>query len=98
MDRRQCKNFSNNLKNNMITPEPSEHTTGRLEHPNQEIEKIDIMKVIESLKQDVKNSLKEMGEKNYKIFEEMNKSVKDTLGNPRKNNQTDNGNSSRLEN
>ena len=54
--------------------------------------------MIESLKHDVKNSLKEMDEKNNKKFEEMSKSVKDTLGNQEKNNQTDNGNSSRLEN
>ena len=66
----------------MIIPEPSKHTTGRLEHPNpEEVEEIDIMKVIESLKEDVKNSLKEMDEKNNKKFEEMNKSLKDTLGN-----------------
>ena len=42
------------------------------------------MKVIESLKQDVKNSLKEMDEKNNKKFEEMSKSIKDTLGNQEK--------------
>ena len=59
MGRRQYKNSSNNLKKNMITPEPSEHTTGRLEHPNsEEVEKIDIMKAIKFLKQQVKNSLK----------------------------------------
>ena len=73
MGRCQCKNSSNNLKNNIITPESSEHTTGRLEYPNpEEVEEIDfkrnIMKVIESLKQDVKNSLKEMDEKNNKKF------------------------------
>ena len=58
MDRHQCKNSSNNLKNNMITPESREHTTGWCEHPNpEEVEEIDIkrniMKVIESHKQDV---------------------------------------------
>ena len=38
----------------MITPEPSKHTRGRFEHPNpEEVEKIDIMKAIESLKQEV---------------------------------------------
>ena len=42
---------------------------------------IDIMKVIASLKQDVKNSLKEMDDKNNKKFEEINKSLKDTLQN-----------------
>lgn len=56
----------------MIKPEPSEHTIARLRHPNpEELEKVDIMKAIESLKQDVKNFLKEMDEKNKKI-EEMN--------------------------
>ena len=66
----------------MIAPEHGKHTTGRLEHPNpEEVEKIGIMKVIESLKQDVKNSLKEMDENNNKKFEEMNKFLKDTLGN-----------------
>ena len=77
----QCKNSSNNLKSNTKTPEPNELTTGGLEQPNpEEVEKIDIMKVIESLKQEMKNSLKEMDEKNNKKFEKMNKSVKDTLG------------------
>ena len=69
----------------MITPESSEHTIERLKHPNlEEVEKIDIMKVIETLKQDVKNSLKEMDEKKSKKFEEMSKSVKDTLRNQEK--------------
>ena len=56
------------------------------------------MKVIETLKQEVKNSLKEMDERNNKKFEERGKYGKDALGNQEKNNQTDNGNSSRLEN
>ena len=57
MSRRQFKNSPNNLKSNMKTTEPSELTRGVHEHPNlKEIEKTDIMKVIESLKQEVKNS------------------------------------------
>ena len=73
----------------MITPESSEHTTVKLEHSNtEEVEEIDfkhnIMKVVESLKQDVKNSLKEMDEKNNKKFEEMSKSLKDNLRNQEK--------------
>ena len=40
----------------------------------------------------------EMDEKYDKMFEEMSKSVNDTLGNQEKNNQTGNGNSSRIEN
>ena len=67
MGRRQCKNSSNNLKNSTITPECRDHATRRLEHPiPEEVEEIDfkrnIMKVIKYLKQDVKNSLKEMDE------------------------------------
>ena len=68
----------------MTTPESSKHATGRLEHTNPEaVEdinlKCNIMKVIESHKLDGKNSLKEMDEKTNKKFEEMNKSLKDTL-------------------
>ena len=37
--------------------------------------------MIESFKQEVKNSLEEMDEKNNKKFEEMSKSLKDTLRN-----------------
>ena len=57
-----------------------------------------MMKAIESRKQDMNNSLKEMDTKYNKKFEEMSKSVNETLGNQEKNNQTGNGNSSRLEN
>ena len=66
----------------MKTPEPSELTTEGLEYPNpEEVEKIDIRKAIESLKQDMKNSLQEMDDKYNKKFEDMSKSVNDTLGN-----------------
>ena len=42
MGRCQCKNSSNILKNNMITPESNEHTTVRFEHLNpEELEEID---------------------------------------------------------
>ena len=76
MGRCQCKNSSNNLKNN-LTPESSEHTTGRLEHPHpEEVEKIDIVKVIQSLKQDVKIPLKKW-RKRQKKLEEINKSPKE---------------------
>ena len=73
----------------MVTPESSEHATGRHEHPNpEEVEEIDfkrnIMKVRETFKQDVKNSLKEMDEKTNKKIEEMNKSLKDTQENQEK--------------
>ena len=57
----------------MTLLESREHTT-RIEHLiPEEIEEVDfkcnIMKVIESLTQDVKNSLKEMDEKDNKKFE-----------------------------
>ena len=65
MGRLQCKNFSNNLKGNMTTPDSRDHSTRRLEHPiPKEVEEIDfkqnIMKIIEDLKQEVKNCYKEM--------------------------------------
>ena len=50
----------------------------------EEVEKISIMKAIESLKQDMNNFLKEMEEKYNKKFGEMSKSVNDTLGNQEK--------------
>ena len=72
MGRRQSKTSSNNLKNNMKTPDPNDPTTEVFEHSNpDEVEKSAIMKAIESLKQDMNNSLKEMDEKYNKKFEEM---------------------------
>ena len=65
----------------MKTPDPNDPTIEGLEPLNsEEAGKNAIMKAIESLKQDMNNSLKEMDEKNNKKFEKMNKSVKDTLG------------------
>ena len=69
----------------MTTPESSDHATRRLEHPiPEEVEEIDfkrnIMKIIEDLKQDVKNCFKEM-EKTNKNVEKMNESLKDTQEN-----------------
>ena len=100
MGRRQGKTSSNNLKNNMKISDPNDPTTEGLEHSNpDEVEKSAIMKAIESLKQDMNNSLKELDEKyNKKIeemskemdekynkkFEEMSKSMNDTLGNQEK--------------
>ena len=72
MGRRQGKTSSNNLKNNMKTPDPKDPTTEGFEHSNpDEVEKSAIMKAIESLKQDMNNSLKELDEKYNKKFEEM---------------------------
>ena len=100
MGRRQGKNSSNNLKNNMKTPDPNDPTIEGLKTLNsEEVEKSAIMKAIESLKQDMNNSLKELDEKyNKKIeemskemdekynkkFEEMSKSMNDILGNQKK--------------
>ena len=68
MDRCQCKNSSNNLKSNMVTSEPSDHTTGRLDHLNpEEAEqndfKCNFMRMMDSFKEEMTNSLKEMEEK-----------------------------------
>ena len=83
----------------MKTPDPKDPTTEGLEHLNpEEVEKSAIMKAIESLKQDMNNSLKELDEKYNKKFEEISKSVNDTLRNQEKNNQTGKGNSARIEN
>ena len=69
----------------MKTPDSKDPTTEGLEHLNpEEVEKSAIMKAIESLKQDMNNSLKELDEKYNKKFEEMSKSVNDTLGNQEK--------------
>ena len=64
MGRHQGKNSSNNLKNNVKTPDPSDFTPEGLEHPIlEEVENSVIMKAIESLKQGMNNSLKEMEKK-----------------------------------
>ncbi len=66
----------------MKPPETSDLTTGGHEHLNQEeVEKMDFMKVIDALKQHIKNALTEMDEKYNRKFEELNKSVNDTLEN-----------------
>ena len=58
------KNSSNNRKGNMTSPESRDPKTRRTEHPTpEEIEEIDFkrnyMKIIEDLKQEVKNSLRD---------------------------------------
>ena len=76
MGRRQGKTSSNNLKNNMKTPDPNDPTIEGFEHLNpEEVGKNVIMKAIESLKQDMNNSLKELDEKYNKKFEEMSKEM-----------------------
>ena len=60
----------------MKTPDPSDLTTERLEQPiPEEVENSVIMKAIESLKQDMNNSLKELDEKYNKRIEEMSKEM-----------------------
>ena len=98
----------------MKISDPNDPTTEGFEHSNpDEVEKSAIMKAIESLKQDMNNSLKElvekynkkfeemsieMDEKYNKKFEEISKSVNETLRNQEKKNQTSKGNSPRIEN
>ena len=72
----------------MTSPESRDHATRKIEHPTpEEIEEIDfkqnIMKIIEYLKQDVKNCHKEMEMTNKKV-DEMNKSLKDNQENQEK--------------
>ena len=56
----------------MVTPEPSGHTTGRLDHPNpEEAEennfKCNFMRMMETFKEEMKKSLKEWKKrKNWK--------------------------------
>ena len=60
----------------MKTPDPSNLTTEGLEHPiPEEVENSVIMKAIESLKQCMNNSLKEVEEKCNKTIEEMSKEI-----------------------
>ena len=87
----------------MTSPESRDHATRRSEHPApEEIEEIhfkrNYMKIIEELKQEVKNCHKEMEITNKKV-DEMNESLKDTQEKQenQKRNQTGKGNSSILE-
>ena len=83
MGRHQCKNSFNNLKSKIVTPESSGHTIGRLDHHNTEgaeenYFKCNIMKMMETFKEVMKNSSKEMDEKTNQKLEESNKSLKET--------------------
>ena len=60
----------------MKTPDPSNLTTEGIEHPiPEDVENSVIMKAIESLKQGMNNSLKEIEEKYNKKIEEMSKEM-----------------------
>ena len=55
----------------MITPEPSDHITGRLDHPNTEEAEEDnfkykFVRMMYIFKEEIKNSLKEMEERTSK--------------------------------
>ena len=73
--RHQCKNSSNNLKSNTVTPEPSGHTTGRFDHHYREKAeendfKCNILKMMEAFNEEIKkNFLKETEEKTNKKIE-----------------------------
>lgn len=80
MEKPQCKNTNNSLKKNMATLEPSD-STRRLEHHNPEETKesnlnYNLIKVIGSLKELMKNSLKKLEGKPNKILREIKKSLK----------------------
>ena len=71
MDRQQCKNTLNNINSNTAPPEVSGSTTARSQHPNadgaeENDRKNNLMKMIEALKEEMKNFLKEIEEKTNK--------------------------------
>ena len=71
MGKRLFQNTSNSIKTNMAPPNPSGLTTRRPEHPNpEETEENDLpynfIKMTEILKEEMKNSLKEMDEETNK--------------------------------
>ena len=70
----------------MKTPEPNHPTIEGLESLNsEEAGKNAIMKAIESLKQDMNNSLKELDEKYNKKIEEMSKEMDEKYKKNRRN-------------
>ncbi|KAL6088545.1 hypothetical protein STEG23_002640 [Scotinomys teguina] len=74
MSRRQCKNTGNNTQTYMTPSKSTGSPTARPEHTNAEeaesITKNDLQKVIEALKEEMKNSLKELEEQTNKKLEE----------------------------
>lgn len=80
INRCQSNKSFNNLKT-ITTPEPSGHTTGRPDHHNPEAEenglKYTFLKMIDTLKEEMKNFLKEMEEETIIKLEEINKSFKE---------------------
>ncbi|ERE70014.1 olfactory receptor [Cricetulus griseus] len=81
MGRRQYKNTSNNRKTNMTPPESRDSTPARHEHPNtEEAEesnlKNNFVEMIESLKEEIKKSFREMEEKTNQKMQEIKESQK----------------------
>ncbi|KAL6031913.1 hypothetical protein STEG23_010139 [Scotinomys teguina] len=74
MSRRQCKNTGNSTKNYMTLSEPMGSPPARPEHTNteeaEEINPKNDLKMMEALKEEIKNSLKELEEKTNKQLEE----------------------------
>ncbi|EGW02308.1 Putative transposase element L1Md-A101/L1Md-A102/L1Md-A2 [Cricetulus griseus] len=83
MGRQHYKNTSTNRKMYMTPPESRDSTLARPEHHNadeaeENILKNYFMKMIEALKEDMRQSLKEMEEKTNQKMQEINKSLKKT--------------------
>ena len=75
MGRWQCKNTLNNIKINMAAP----HTGGPNTNETEENDlKNTFIKMMEALKEKMKNPLKEMEEKTNKKLQETNKSLKES--------------------
>ena len=86
----------------MVIPEPSDHTTGRFDHPNPEKAeennfKSNFMRMMGTFKEEMKNFLKEMEEKTNKNWKKLLNPLMKPKKPQRKNNQTGEANSSRLE-
>ncbi|MGE9715022.1 RBD-like domain-containing protein, partial [Escherichia coli] len=79
MGRRQYKNTFNNRKINMIPPESRDYTPARHEHPNTDDGeennlKNNFMKMIETLREEIKKSFREMEEKTNQKMQEIKES------------------------
>ncbi|ERE81496.1 GTPase IMAP family member 3-like protein [Cricetulus griseus] len=82
--RRQYKNTSNNRKTNMTPPESRDSTPARPEHPNtDEAEesklKNNFMQMIETLREEVRKSFREMEEKTNQKMQEIKESQENTI-------------------
>lgn len=69
MGRQQGKNTINNINSNTVPPETNDSTTGRSDHPNEDEAKMTLkitLKKMETLNEELKNSLKRMEEKTKK--------------------------------